>query len=78
MKIYEEKNLAYFDFWGPASDNASKLTYEDMQTIESILEMEDFEYKGIDATYLNDIFAYDFGYICELLGLTEEEVLNRE
>lgn len=71
MKIYEEKNLAYFDFWSGAKDNAEKLTYEQFQTLEAILE--DCYPDGMDATELNDLFWFDFETVCEWLGIDEED-----
>lgn len=76
MKIYEEKNLPTFDFWGGAADNARRLTWAELETVESTLY--DLYPDGIDATNLNDLFAFDFESVCDWLGLTEEEVLNRD
>lgn len=76
MRIYEEKNLTYFDFWGGAADNARRLTWSELETVESILE--DIYPDGIDATNLNDLFAFEFETVCDWLGLSEEEVLNRD
>lgn len=36
MRIYEEKNLPTFEFWGPAENNALRLTWEEMEQIEEI------------------------------------------
>ena len=76
MKIFEEKNLPYFEFWGQAANCAEKLTYKELETIESMLE--ELYPDGIDATNLNDLFAYEFETVCEWLGLDESEVLERE
>lgn len=76
MRIYEEKNLPTFEFWGGAADNAARLTWAELETVESILE--DLYPDGIDATNLNDLFAFDFESVCDWLGLTEDEVLNRD
>lgn len=76
MRIYEEKNLPTFEFWGGAADNARRLTWSELETVESILE--ELYPDGIDAINLNDLFAFEFESVCEWLGLTEEEVLNRE
>lgn len=76
MRIYEEKNLPVFEFWGQAANNASRLTWSELETVESILE--NLYPDGIDATNLNDLFAFDFESVCEWLGFEEEEVLNRD
>lgn len=72
MVITYETSLKDFDFWGPARENVSKLTDEE-------LEMLDEYFDGpINQTALNDLFAYYFEDVCDILGLTEEEVLARE
>lgn len=76
MRIYEEKNLPTFEFWGGAADNARRLTWSELETVESILD--DIYPDGIDATNLNDLFAFEFESVCDWLGLSEEEVLNRD
>lgn len=37
MKIYAEKALRNFEFWAGAKDNASELTDEQLDAVESIL-----------------------------------------
>ena len=76
MKIYSETPLHNFEFWSGAKDRACLLTYEELDEIESILELEYQD--GISDTELNDLFWFDFNYICKLIGLSEEELLNRE
>lgn len=76
MKIYSEKPLHNFEFWGGAKDRACLLTYDELDEIESILELEYQD--GISDTELNDLFWFDFDYVCNLIGLSEEEVFNRE
>lgn len=70
MKITSEKSLSRFEFWGQASYNAKKLTTEQLDELESILE-NDYP-DGIDETHLNDIMAYDFETVCEWLNLKSE------
>lgn len=76
MRIYEEKNLPTFEFWGPAENNALRLTWAEMEQIEDVLS--ELYPDGIEATNLNDLFAYDFESVCEWIGLDAEEVYNRE
>lgn len=76
MKIYSETPLHNFEFWSGAKDRAILLTYDELDQIESILELE-YE-NGISATELNDLFWFDFDYVCSLIGLTEKEVFERE
>lgn len=76
MKIYEEKSLNNFGFWSGAADRASCLTGNELNAIER--ELEILYPEGIGETELNDLFWFDFAWICQLIGLTEEEVFERE
>ena len=75
MKIYKEERLTNFDFWGGAKDRASKLTVNELYQIEDILT--DCYSDGLNETTINDIFWFDFDWVCECLGTTEDEVLDR-
>ena len=75
MKIYKEERLTTFDFWGGARDRAVKLTVDELCQIDDILT--DLYPNGIDETTLNDIFWFDFDWLCECIGTTEDEVLSR-
>ena len=75
MKIYKETALHNFEFWGGASEKVSYLTQSELDEIESILEVVNPD--GIDETELNDMFWFNFDYVCNLIGLTEAEVLAR-
>ena len=74
MKIYTETNLSSFEFWGPAVDNVSSLTSNELQELEFMLE--DVYPDGIDATDLNDLFAYDEDLIATWLGFEDWEDLE--
>ena len=67
MKIYEEKSLTDFEFWGGAKDNAAMLTIEELEQLGDLLE--DCYPGGISSTAVNDIMWFDFEWICEMLGL---------
>jgi hypothetical protein len=71
MKITTETTLNNFEFWSGAKDNAAMLTFEQLEQVEN--ELEALYPEGIDETELNDIFWFDFGYVCELIGLTYNE-----
>lgn len=71
MKIYSEKSLRNFGFWSGAEENASKLTSEQLDTVESM--MEEIQPDGWDETEINDFFWFDFDTIKEWLGITDEE-----
>lgn len=71
MKIYEEKSLNDFEFWAGAKNNAAMLTVEELDKVEAALE--EFYPDGMSDWDINDIFWFDFGYICELIGLKYDE-----
>jgi hypothetical protein len=70
MKIFEEKPLTSFEWWGNAKDNVCELTREEMDTLE--FHLEDLYPDGIDATTLNDIVSFDFDWVKELLGKDDD------
>ena len=71
MKIIQEINLPYFEFWSGAKDNAAELTYDQLEELEGILEAEYPD--GMDATDLNDLMWFDFDMIKEWLGIEDED-----
>ncbi|MEG1912972.1 MAG: hypothetical protein RR091_10830 [Cloacibacillus sp.] len=73
MKITTDQSLGNFRFWGGAADRAALLTYNQLEEIEAQLTCEYPD--GIDETELNDMFWFDFEYVCSLAGieLTEDE-----
>lgn len=67
MKIYQILPLNHFSFWGNAKNNVEQLSDYELNQIE--LYLEDAYPNGIDETSLNDIFAYDFEWVCEMLDI---------
>ena len=76
MTMTIEKSLRDFHFWGGAASNAAKLTLEELDRIEEILENSFPE--PFSTTEINDWFWFDFETICEWLELNWEEVMARE
>ena len=76
MKITSEIKLRDFEFWSGAEDRAACLEYAELGQIET--ELEQLYPDGIDETALNDLFWFDFEFICEMIGTTEEDVLERK
>lgn len=72
MTVTYETTLKDFEFWGNARENVNKLTDEELETLE------EYFYEPISQTELNDLFAFYFESVCDILGLTEEEVLARD
>ena len=58
-------------FWSGGAYNAKTLTYQQLDTVESILE--DAYPDGISETQINDFFWFDFDTIREWLGIEKEE-----
>ena len=75
MKIYSDESLTNFEFWSEAKKIVDKLTSEELEDLEPIIE--DMYPDGIDETELNDPFWFDTEEVLSWIGLTENEVLAR-
>ena len=76
MTYKVEKSLKDFDFWSGAILNAKNLTDEEFDTIESYLEESG---ELMTETEINDFFWFDMEFwATEILGTTEDEILNRK
>lgn len=67
MKITTEQSLRNFEFWSGAKSNAEMLTCEELDRVENELEAEYPD--GMTDTEINDLFWFDFEYVCEMIGL---------
>ncbi len=77
MTIYAKKSLRNFDFWSGAADTVKYLTYEEIDTIENMLE--ELYPDGMDETAINDFFWFEDDTIAEWLGYSDfEELMNRD
>lgn len=68
MTIKTEQSLTNFEFWSGARAKAGLLTDEELDRIEA--ELEDLYPDGMTGTEINDLFWFDFEWVCEILGLT--------
>ena len=75
MKVYSEISLTRFEFWAGAKANAERLTYEEMEQIEEIIE--ELYPDGIDEVNINDLFWFDFGCVVEWFGYKYDEEKDR-
>ena len=76
MKIYKEVSGNDFEFWSGAVATAEALTYEEIETVFSILE--ELYPEGASETEINDFFWFEDDTIAEWLGYKNfEEVMNR-
>lgn len=73
MKIHSEISLPFFQFWSGGKQNASMLTYKELEQIEFYLE--ELYPEGIDETMLNDIMWFETDFIAECLGFDSWEDL---
>ena len=79
MTIKSEQSLRNFEFWSGAKANAEMMTAEELDSVES--ELEELYPDGITDTEINDLFWFDFEYVCELIGLeydAEKDEIIRE
>ena len=75
MKIYKEVSARDFDFWSGAKDTVKYLTCEEMDTICSLLEVENPD--GMGETELNDFFWIEDDTIAEWLGWDDFETIMK-
>ena len=67
MTIKTEQSLRNFEFWSGAKSNAEMMTAEELDSVEN--ELEELYPDGMTDTEINDLFWFDFDYVCELIGL---------
>lgn len=76
MWIKDDVSLCAFKFWSGGKDRADLLTMYELEDIEQ--QLEELYPDGMTSTQLNDLFWFDFDWVCSLIGTTEEEVFKRE
>ena len=72
MQYLCDENLTNFKFWSGGKDRADMLTYEQLNQLDSALP-ELFGEKTPTDTEINDLFWFDFGTVCNLIGLHYDE-----
>lgn len=77
MKVTYELDLTRFEFWSGAKHLAEALTIQELEQIAFCLE-DIYHHKIPTETEINDLFWFEENFICELIGTTPEEVLERE
>lgn len=68
MTIKTEQSLRNFEFWSGAKVNAEQLTSEEFDTLEN--RLEDLYPDGVTDMEINNLFWFEFEWVCELIGLT--------
>ena len=71
MRVYADMSLASFQFWAGAKNNADRLTYEELEQVDYMLD--DIYPNGVEDTFINDLFWFDFNIVCEWLGYVYNE-----
>lgn len=67
MKVYEEKSILDFEFWGEAKEHAEMLTEAELKEFEKFVEAEYLD--GVSTTDLNDWMWFDFEDVCAIVGV---------
>lgn len=75
MTIKKEISLRDFEFWGGAKQWADVLTPEELDELEWYLDSGSNEWTE---TEINDFLWFDTEIWTEWLGITEDELLERE
>ena len=73
MKIYKEESLRNFEFWSGAKERAARLTFEQLDQLERILEGVWPE--GMTDAQINDLLWFEFDTVCEWLDIPGEDEL---
>ena len=76
MKIYTEQSLKDFEFWSGAKSNATMMTCEELDSVES--ELEELYPDGMTDTEINDFFLFEEDTIADWLGYNSFEELIEE
>ena len=76
MTIHSETALRNFEFWSGAKDRADMLTSSQLDAIET--ELEQLYPDGMTETELNDLFWFDFDFVCSLIGTSEAAVFGED
>jgi hypothetical protein len=77
MRYYCEDSLRNFNFWSGGKDTADALSYEQIDTIESMLE-DIYPDGEISDTQINDFFWFERDTIAEWLGYENWDDLERK
>lgn len=77
MTMTIEKKLRDFRFWSGAATNAAKLTPEELDSLEAMMEENADNTEPWTTTEVNDFLWFQFEDVCDWLGLDYEEVMAR-
>ena len=75
IKYYVEESLRCFQFWGDAKSFAKLLTGDELEIMDDVLGECGDELSDVN---INDIFAYDRSWVCECIGVDEDDIWERD
>ena len=73
MTLCYDESLADFEWWSGARDNAKKLTRDELEMLDDLLD----DGSIWTVTQLNDYMWFNFADVCETLGLEYDEENDR-
>jgi len=77
MQYIVEENLSNFKFWSGGKDRADTLTTEQLDQIgEELEQFYNAESIELTDTQINDLFWFDFEWVCGLIGLKLDDGEN--
>ena len=77
IRYYVEESLSSFEFWGDAKPFVKRLTPDELELMDDVLNDCCFE-DGLSDVTINDIFAYDRSWVCECIGVAEDDIWKRK
>ena len=75
IKYYVEESLKCFQFCGDAKEFTKLLNGDELDIMDDVLGECGDELSDVN---INDIFAYDRDWVCECIGVAEDDILKRE
>lgn len=75
IRYYVEESLRYFQFWGDAKPFVKRLTLDELDIMDDVIGDVCDELSDVN---INDIFAYDRDWVCECLGVAEDDIWERK
>ena len=75
IRYYVEESLKCFQFWGVAKEFAKLLNGDELDIMDDVLGECGDELSDVN---INDIFAYDRDWVCECIGVAEDDIWKRD
>ena len=75
IRYYVEESLKCFQFWGDAKEFTKLLNGDELDIMDDVLGECGDELSDVN---INDIFAYDRDWVCECIGVAEDDIWKRD